>query len=83
MEDVSWIVANPGERISLGRSYYHTLRLNIGLRTDGGRAGYFGAVDPLGMDIVQKYEKALEKSEREGVKAQALMLCLQCSESAI
>ncbi|KAK1231459.1 hypothetical protein PQX77_005439 [Marasmius sp. AFHP31] len=76
VEHASWALANPGDGILLGRPYYRTFISDIGLRTGVNVVPVsFGATDPLGIDAIEKYEEALKKSEKEGVKIRALVLC--------
>ncbi|KAL0064451.1 hypothetical protein AAF712_008615 [Marasmius tenuissimus] len=76
VEHFSWALANLGDGILLGRPYYRTFISDIGLRTGVNVVPVsFGATDPFGIDAIEKYEEALKKSEKEGVKIRALVLC--------
>lgn len=76
IEHCAWALVNPGEGILLGRPYYRAFIPDMGLRPGVKTVAVaFGKVDPCGPQCVQKYEEALLKSNEEGVKIRALMLC--------
>ncbi|KAF3037908.1 hypothetical protein E8E12_000245 [Didymella heteroderae] len=76
IEHCAWGLANPGDGILLGRPYYRAFLPDIGMRTGVKVVPVsFGTVDPCGVDCVAAYEATLLKSNAEGVKIRALMLC--------
>lgn len=76
IEHCSWALADAGDGILLGRPYYRAFLFDIGSRTGVKVVPVaFGDVDPCGLDCVGKYEEALLKSNENGVKVKALMLC--------
>lgn len=77
IEHVSWAFADPGEGMLLGRPYYGTFIPDISIRPGTEVVSVnFDEVDPLSVEAVVKYEKALLNfQERSGKRVRALMLC--------
>ncbi|KAF1955285.1 PLP-dependent transferase [Byssothecium circinans] len=76
IEHCSWVFANSGDGILLGRPYYRAFIPDIGLRPGVKVVGVaFGGADPLGQECVKRYEKAILAEKEKGVKVRALMLC--------
>lgn len=77
VEHISWTFADPGEGILLGRPYYGTFIPDLTMRPGTEVVSVnFDEVDPLSIDAVAKYEKALlEFQERTGKRVRGLMLC--------
>ncbi|KAF9691887.1 hypothetical protein EKO04_009975 [Ascochyta lentis] len=76
IEHCAWGLANPGDGILLGRPYYRAFLHDISMRTDVHVVPVaFGEADPCGIDCVPAYEKAILKSNEQGIPIRALMLC--------
>ncbi|KAJ4292727.1 hypothetical protein N0V90_009390 [Kalmusia sp. IMI 367209] len=76
IEHSTWALADPGEGILLGRPYYRAFLPDISMRTGVKVVQVtFGDIDPCGPDCVAKYEESLLRSNAEGTKVRALMLC--------
>ncbi|KAL5614294.1 hypothetical protein BROUX41_004404 [Berkeleyomyces rouxiae] len=76
IEQLSWMVADPGDVWLLGQPYYGTFIPDLGLRPSAEVMSVaFGSVDPLGADAAQAYEKAIIKARGQGKRVAALMLC--------
>ncbi|KAL1886071.1 hypothetical protein Cpir12675_006865 [Ceratocystis pirilliformis] len=76
IEQLSWILADPGDVWLLGQPYYGTFIPDLGLRPDAEVMPVsFGDVDPLGIDAAQAYEAAIIKAQSQGKRVAALMLC--------
>ncbi|KAJ9615007.1 hypothetical protein H2200_001081 [Cladophialophora chaetospira] len=76
IEHTSWAFCNPGDGYLLGRPHYRAFIPDISLRpvvevlTVG-----FGSVDPMSIEAVAAYEKAIIAAQERGVSTKALMLC--------
>ncbi|PHH50140.1 putative inactive 1-aminocyclopropane-1-carboxylate synthase-like protein 2 [Ceratocystis fimbriata CBS 114723] len=76
IEQLSWILADPGDVWLLGQPYYGTFIPDLGLRPDAEVMPVsFGDVDPLSIDAAQAYEAAIIKAQSQGKRVAALMLC--------
>ncbi|KAF1924752.1 PLP-dependent transferase [Didymella exigua CBS 183.55] len=76
IEHCAWGLVNPGEGILLGRPYYRAFLPDISICTGVKFVPVsFGDTDPCGIDCATAYEAALLKSNAEGTKIRALMLC--------
>lgn len=77
IEHVSWVFADPGEGILLGRPYYGTFIMDINQRPLTTVVPVsFNGCDPFSIDAVEKYEEALlDFQQTTGKRVRALMLC--------
>ncbi|KAJ5797656.1 uncharacterized protein N7503_006952 [Penicillium pulvis] len=77
IEHVSWVFADPGEGILLGRPYYGTFIPDISQRPGTTVVPVsFGECDPFSLEAVEKYEEALKYFQRRtGNRVKGLMLC--------
>ncbi|KAK7181858.1 hypothetical protein DPSP01_002446 [Paraphaeosphaeria sporulosa] len=76
IEHCAWALCNSGEGILLGRPYYRAFLPDIQTRFGVKVVPVaFGEVDPCGLDCVARYEEALLRSNADGVKVRALLLC--------
>ena len=77
IEHVSWVFADPGEGILLGRPYYGTFIPDINQRPGTTVVPVsFGVSDPMSLEAVDKYEEALLHFQKStGEKVRGLMLC--------
>ncbi|KAJ5651998.1 hypothetical protein N7507_009424 [Penicillium longicatenatum] len=77
IEHVSWVFADPGEGILLGRPYYGTFIPDISQRPGTTVVPVsFGDCSPFSLEAVDKYEEALLNfQESTGKKVRGLMLC--------
>ena len=77
IEQLSWAFTEPGEGVLLGRPYYGTFITDISLRPQAVVVPVeFGDLDPLSLEAVAQYEKALVEYEgRTGKRIRAVVLC--------
>lgn len=76
VEHLSWALANPGDGFLLGQPYYGTFIPDISLRPEVKVIAVpFDDVDPISLDAVAKYEKAILRSQSRGVPIKGLVLC--------
>lgn len=77
IEHVSWVFADPGDGILLGRPYYGTFIPDINQRPGTTVVPVsFGDCDPMSLEAVDKYEDALLHFQKStGKKVRGLMLC--------
>lgn len=77
VEQLSWLLTEPGEGVLLGRPYYGAFIGDISLRPDAEVVPVnFDEVDPLGSEAVAQYENALVDFEKNtGKRVRAVMLC--------
>ncbi|KAF4459569.1 acc synthase [Fusarium albosuccineum] len=76
IEHLSWALANPGEGFLLGQPFYGTFIPDLTLRTGAKVVPVpFGSIDPLNIDAVSQYVKALLAARSEGIKVVGLVLC--------
>ncbi|RMJ25282.1 hypothetical protein PHISP_03858 [Aspergillus sp. HF37] len=77
IEQLSWLLTEPGEGVLLGRPYYGAFIGDISLRPGAAVVPVdFADVDPLGPGAVAEYEKALVNFEKTtGKRVRAVMLC--------
>ena len=74
-ELLGYSIANPGDGILVSRPIYGRFELDFG-NTNGLKMVYadMDGIDPFSPEAVPKYEKAYEKSEREGTKTKAMLI---------
>lgn len=76
IEHLSWMLANPGEGMLLGRPYYGTFISDIQLRPGVEVLEVsFGLVDPVSLSAVALYERRILQAQEKGQRVAALMLC--------
>ncbi|KAF2450605.1 PLP-dependent transferase [Karstenula rhodostoma CBS 690.94] len=76
IEHCAWALCDPGDGILLGRPFYRAFLPDIQMRFGVKVVPVaFGEVDLCGSDCVARYEEALLKSNADGVKVRALLLC--------
>lgn len=77
VEQLSWLLTDPGEGVLLSRPYYGTFIGDISLRPGAAVVPVdFAEEDPLGPGAVVRYEKALVEFEKStGKRVRAVMLC--------
>lgn len=76
IEHCSWSLCNPGEGMLIGQPHYGAFLGDISTRPNVNVVQVpFLDTDPIGPDCFSCYEDALLKSEKQGVKVKALMLC--------
>lgn len=76
IEHLSWACANPGDAFLLGQPYYGAFVGDICLRPEVDLITVkFGEVDPLSMQAVRHYERAVLDAQKRGVAVKGLMIC--------
>ena len=76
IEHTSWAFCNPGDGYLLGRPFYRAFIPDITLKARAQVVTVeFGPVDPMSVEAVPAYEKALLAAKERGIHAKALMLC--------
>lgn len=75
LEHTAWAFGNPGDVFLLGKPYYGTFVPDITLRMGTELAMVeFHGTDPLSLDGVQKYERAIEEAQAKGKRVAGLIL---------
>lgn len=77
IEHTSWAFCDPGDGFLLGRPHYRAFIPDISLRPGVHVVAVeFGPdIDPLSVEAVDAYEKAILDARKRGVQPKALMLC--------
>ena len=76
IEHCSWALANEGDGFLLGQPYYGAFIPDISLRPGVEVVQVqFGDIDPMSVEAVQNYEKAVLAAKDRGVAVRGLMLC--------
>ena len=76
IEHCSWALADEGDGFLLGRPYYGSFVPDISLRPGVEVVEVkFGDVDPMSVEAVPNYEKAILDAKDRGVTVRGLMLC--------
>lgn len=76
IEHVSWAFCNPGDGFLLGQPYYTAFIADINLRPGVQVVKVaFADVDPMSLEAVGNYEKAIIAAREQGTAVKALMLC--------
>ncbi|KAF8247843.1 putative 1-aminocyclopropane-1-carboxylate synthase [Wilcoxina mikolae CBS 423.85] len=77
MEQISWVVANPGDGILVGRPYYGGFIQGFAKgRSKVKIVGVeFKDIDPFSIEAVKVYRNALERSNEDGTPITAILLC--------
>ncbi|CEN60721.1 hypothetical protein ASPCAL03154 [Aspergillus calidoustus] len=76
LENCAWALCDPGDYVLVGRPYWTTFQSIF-----GNRAGVnilevaMGAVDPMSVDAVARFEEAAEQARREDKRVKAILLC--------
>lgn len=75
IEHLAWAFANPGDCFLLGRPYYGTFLPDLTLRTGAHVIPIaFDEIDPVSVESVEKYERAILKCQSENRKVAGLIL---------
>lgn len=75
IENLAWAVADPGDGVLIGRPYYGAFPSDVGRRTGVELIPLaFGALDPMGLAAVDRYEAAILAAEGRGQRIAALIL---------
>ncbi|KEY69284.1 hypothetical protein S7711_01735 [Stachybotrys chartarum IBT 7711] len=76
IEQISWLLSNPGDVVLLGRPYYGAFVGDITVRTGAELVTIpFDGLDPVGLDAVAKYETKILEAKAKGQRVAALFLC--------
>ena len=76
IEHCSWALADEGDGFLLGQPYYGAFIPDISLRPGVEVVQVkFGQIDPMSVEAVQNYEKAILDAKDCGVTVKGLMLC--------
>ena len=76
IEHCSWALADEGDGFLLGQPYYGAFIPDISLRPGVEVLEVkFGALDPMSVEAVENYEKAILATRHRGVTVKGLMLC--------
>ncbi|CAJ0554417.1 Ff.00g129300.m01.CDS01 [Fusarium sp. VM40] len=69
-------LCDPGDGVLLARPHYGNFPIDLGFRAQAKVVGVsFGDVDPLTLETVDVYEKALLDAQSQGIRVRALLLC--------
>lgn len=74
-EMLAFALANPGDGILMNRPIYGRFKVDFSVKA-GVKAIYtdMKGADPLGVDAVPMYERAVEEAKKDGVEVKAVLI---------
>ncbi|KAH6963326.1 pyridoxal phosphate-dependent transferase [Fusarium avenaceum] len=76
IELIGFSLCDPGDGVLLARPHYGNFPIDLGFRAQAKVVRVsFGDVDPLSLETVDIYEKALMDAQSQGIRVRAFLLC--------